>query len=158
MKPGFWLGVCEWRGSSWDVGQGANTSSSCMPLWAPPSAFGKWPSTPGLSKASQPCYKTITERDSDKHNNHNTQSEQVRIVHFGELIRGAAGDLGHSKQSEFRLQVLQLVQQLHLVLVPQLVHLYPRFNAEKEITQIRREKRERIWIFATMNFFVLPIS
>jgi len=32
MKPGVWLGVCEWRGSSWDAGQVANTSWSCMPL------------------------------------------------------------------------------------------------------------------------------
>lgn len=83
----------------------------------------------------------FTKRDSDKQNNHNSHSERVRIVHFGELVRGATGDLSHSKQSELRLQILQLVQQLRLRLVPQLVHLYPRFNAGKELTQNRRKKQ-----------------
>lgn len=46
-------------------------------------------------------------------------------VHLGELVGGAAGDLGDAEEGELRLEVLELTLEVRLVLPPQLVHLDP---------------------------------
>lgn len=42
---------------------------------------------------------------------------------LGELVGGAAGDLGDAEEGELRLEVLELTLEVRLVLPPQLVHL-----------------------------------
>ena len=49
--------------------------------------------------------------------------KEGRPVHLGELVGGAAGDLGDAEEGELRLEVLERTLQLRLVLPPQLVHL-----------------------------------
>jgi hypothetical protein len=47
----------------------------------------------------------------------------TRKLHLGELVGGAAGDLGDTEEREFGLELLELRLQLRPALPPQLVHL-----------------------------------
>lgn len=61
-------------------------------------------------------------------------------VHLGELVRSATGDLGDAEEGELRLEVLQLVQQIDLGLLPQFMNLNPRCqvpNFHVKETEIR---------------------
>ena len=49
----------------------------------------------------------------------------IKHAHLGELVGGAAGDLGNAEEGELRLELLELCLQLRLVLRPQLWHLDP---------------------------------
>jgi len=47
----------------------------------------------------------------------------ARFLHFGELGRGPPGHLGHPELGQLVLQVVQLLEQLLLLLAPQISSL-----------------------------------
>jgi hypothetical protein len=49
----------------------------------------------------------------------------TRKLHLGELVGGAASDLGDTEERQFGLELLELRLQLRPALPPQLVHLNP---------------------------------
>jgi hypothetical protein len=82
------------------------------------------------------------------------QTRGRRHVHLGQLVGGAAGDLGDAEEGELGLEFLELRLQLRLVLPPKLVHLDPGCDTTTAASDPQKEnptKSKRVLVTAWLT-------
>jgi hypothetical protein len=82
------------------------------------------------------------------------QTRERRHVHLGQLVGGAAGDLGDAEEGELGLELLELRLQLRLVLPPELVHLDPGCGTTTAASDPQKEnptKSKRVLVTAWLT-------